>query len=712
MPLDANIWPSLEAADSDWRFLPVGKDKKPVDTDTGENLKGWPTCGGFDVDQIKALPGKHVWAVGLMTGPASGGVLAVDFDGPGSEEKFLEVCGHDSCELPKSISWTSGKEGRRQIAFRVPDEWWDSLVNRKTYDQLLELRWRNHQSVVAGEHPETEGYRWVEGCSPIDVEVADAPDWLLHPLLRTYQLEVDNSDKRPAEADIRSMEKAIDAMEYIPIEVLDDYDDWVKLGMAMQWANPEWLGMWIDLSKKSAKFDEQDCKRKWRSFSHDKQGGITLGTLFWFAGKGGWKYSDSIEAIRPTQIEEQVENADGTITSVIRDQRYTEAIDEMLKAVINSDDDKAMDKRAEIMSRWKQTNATIEAKLFQRFMQQQIGVKAKSKRLSLDLSRIQGLNYLVEGFLVDNDLNLFFGKAGSGKTTAALGAAFSSIRGTGFLDHTQPSPKRKTLFIASDSGAAPLKACLQDMGLIGIPETAEGERKMFHVWAADEGQGQEKWVADLKGCIQLLTFIKDEGIGLVMIDSCKSICSGESADYTSNQWVTAMLTFMKEVLAPHCCLVLINHDGVARGAAAGAKAWAEIPSSVHEIQAVEEDGRPTDRRRWITLKNRIGGLRAFEYEMIDGELSLCMGQEKVNNCLHNIVYCLMQAEVEEGRQYLTRKELYERLCTASGIKRKTLSNTLTLAVRAKDPEIEPVPGVRGAYRLSQQSREISPPLAS
>ena len=98
--------------------------------------------------------------------------------------------------------------------------------------------------------------------------------------------------------------------------------------------------------------------------------------------------------------------------------------------------------------------------------------------------------------------------------------------------------------------------------------------------------------------------------------------------------------------------------------------------------------------------------------MIDGELSLCMGQEKVNNCLHNIVYCLMQAEVEEGRQYLTRKELYERLCTASGIKRKTLSNTLTLAVRAKDPEIEPVPGVRGAYRLSQQSREISPPLAS
>tara|TARA_E500000331_G_scaffold358220_1_gene423507 strand:+ start:44611 stop:46740 length:2130 start_codon:yes stop_codon:yes gene_type:complete len=709
MPLDETIWGALEAADSDWRFVPVGRNKKPINADTGDNVAKWQSSGGYDIDQIKDLPSQYVWAVGLLTGPASGGVLAVDFDGPGSEEKFLQICGRDSCELPKSISWTSGKEERRQVAFRVADEWWDSLVNRKHYDGVLELRWANHQSVVAGHHPETEGYRWVEGCSPIDVEVADAPDWLLHPLLRTYQEATDNGEEMPGKAEIRDMERAIDALEFIPIEVWNDYDDWLKVGMAMKWANPEWLDLWIEYSRKSSKFNEKTCQRKWKSF---KGGEIHLGTLFHYAKKGGWTSPDSIEVVRPTQVEVKVENADGTTTSVIRDQRYTEAIDEMLKAVVNNDDDKQMDKRAEIMSRWKQTNATIEAKLFNRFMQQQIGVKAKSKRLSLDLSRIQGLNYLVEGFLVDNDLNLFFGKAGSGKTTAALGAAFSSIRGTGFLDHTQPSAKRKTLFIASDSGAAPLKACLQDMGLIGIPETSEGGRKMFHVWAADEGQGQEKWVADLKGCIQLLSFVKEEGIGLVMIDSCKSICSGESADYTSNQWVTAMLTFMKEVLAPHCCLVLINHDGVARGAAAGAKAWAEIPSSVHEIQSIEEDGRPTDRRRWITLKNRIGGLRSFEYEMIDGQLGLCMGQERINNCLDKIVYCLMQAQCEEGLKYLTRKQLYERLCTTGDIKRKTLSNTLTLAVRAKEPEIEPVANVRGAYKLSQQSLETRQSLAS
>ncbi|MEK9983767.1 MAG: hypothetical protein VW879_03410, partial [Opitutae bacterium] len=252
-----------------------------------------------------------------------------------------------------------------------------------------------------------------------------------------------------------------------------------------------------------------------------------------------------------------------------------------------------------------------------------------------------------------------------------------------------------------DSGAAPLKATLQDMGLIGIPETSEGPDKAFHVWAADEGQGQENWVADLKGCIQLLEFVKEEGIGLVMVDSCKSICAGESADYTSNQWVTAMLTWMKEVLAPHCCLVLINHDGVARGAAAGAKAWAEIPSSVHEIQLVEEDGRPTDRRRWITLKNRLGGVRTFEYEMNDGQLSLSMGQEKIHNCLDQIVYALMEALADEGRKYLTRKELLERLMR-KGVQRKTIINTLTIAVRARRPEIEPQPNVRGGYRLVGQ----------
>lgn len=703
MPIDEKIWPALEAADSDWRFVPVGYDKRPINAHTGDKLKEWQKSGGYDVDQIQELPNKWIRAVGLLTGPASGGVLAVDFDGPGSEEVFTELFGRDSCELPKSISWTSGKEERRQVAFRVSEDWWDSLVNRKSFDNVLELRWGCHQSVVAGHHPETGGYRWLEGCSPIDVEVAEAPEWLLSPLLKTYDRKRDASEEMPAQAEISDQEKALDALEFIPDYCWDNYDAWLRIGMALQWANPEWLDIWIDYSKKSDKFNEGVCRRKWKSFG--KKSGTHLGTLFWYAKKGGWHAPDEIEVPTVvTQVEEEVIGEDGEITTVIRDQTYTEAVDEMLQAIVDGDDDKAMDKRAEIMTRWRQTNATIEAKLFQRFMQQSTGIKARAKRRSLDLSRVQGLDYLVDGFLIDNDLNLFFGKAGSGKTTAALGAAFASIRGTGFLDHNHASPKRRTLFIASDSGAAPLKATLQDMGLIGIPETSEGADKAFHVWAADEGQGQEKWVADLKGCIQLLEFVKEEDIGLVMVDSCKSICAGESADYTSNQWVTAMLTWMKEVLAPHCCLVLINHDGVARGAAAGAKAWAEIPSSVHEIQLVEEDGRPTDRRRWITLKNRLGGVRTFEYEMIDGQLSLAMGQEKIHNCLDQIVYTLMEALAEEGRKYLTRKELLERLMR-KGVQRKTIINTLTIAVRARKPEIEPQPNVRGGYRLVEQEME-------
>lgn len=39
-----------------------------------------------------------------MTGPVSGGLLAVDFDGPGSEEQFQQVFNLPSSELPASIS--------------------------------------------------------------------------------------------------------------------------------------------------------------------------------------------------------------------------------------------------------------------------------------------------------------------------------------------------------------------------------------------------------------------------------------------------------------------------------------------------------------------------------------------------------------------------------------------------------------------------------
>jgi len=133
-----------------------------------------------------------------------------------------------------------------------------------------------------------------------------------------------------------------------------------------------------------------------------------------------------------------------------------------------------MQLRAETIARFRRTDAQIEAALFKLHTQQEIGSNATAEPESLDLSRISGMDWLIEGFIPDNDLTLLWGNAGSGKTTAALAAGSSVVFGAGLLDHSQPAPIGSVLFIASDSGAPPLYAAMQDMGMAERPELQDG----------------------------------------------------------------------------------------------------------------------------------------------------------------------------------------------------------------------------------------------
>ena len=132
-------------------------------------------------------------AVGVLAGPPSGGLLFVDHDGPSATAK-LEELGLPLRELPHTVCVTSGRDGRFQAIYRVPEEFWPAMRGQRVYKtgvcdedgkaQQLDLRWSGHQSVVLGAHPETSGYRWIRDRSPADVPVADAPVRLIELLLR------------------------------------------------------------------------------------------------------------------------------------------------------------------------------------------------------------------------------------------------------------------------------------------------------------------------------------------------------------------------------------------------------------------------------------------------------------------------------------------------------------------------------------------------
>jgi hypothetical protein len=109
--------------------------------------------------------------------------------------------------LPPTVALSSGRIGRECRAYRAPEQYWGSIerVDRKTgvkgpdgKDEALDLRWSRggeapaFQSVVVGVHPATGAYQWLPGCAPNEIEVADAPLWMIESMLVDRQTETPN----------------------------------------------------------------------------------------------------------------------------------------------------------------------------------------------------------------------------------------------------------------------------------------------------------------------------------------------------------------------------------------------------------------------------------------------------------------------------------------------------------------------------------------
>lgn len=82
--------------------------------------------------QTNAEGKKCAWTgVSLVTGPMSGGIMAVDFDGPLALTKYFELSGGVS--YPTTKRWTSGKPGHFQILLSVPRSRWENLAATKFF---------------------------------------------------------------------------------------------------------------------------------------------------------------------------------------------------------------------------------------------------------------------------------------------------------------------------------------------------------------------------------------------------------------------------------------------------------------------------------------------------------------------------------------------------------------------------------------------------
>lgn len=181
--------------------------------------------------------------VGLLLGPVSGGLVALDFDGATAWTWFEQRIG---CALPGTVMWTSGKDSRCQMAFRVPEQYWDYVRTQKitnTRDDLIaegegfEFRWTGCQSVMPpSELSDGRKYDWI--VNPTEIDVAELPDEILaHWLTLGDNSTVVNTN--PIEdIDINQVnERSFNRVAEMLLELKKTYtdlpyDDWFRIAFA------------------------------------------------------------------------------------------------------------------------------------------------------------------------------------------------------------------------------------------------------------------------------------------------------------------------------------------------------------------------------------------------------------------------------------------------------------------------------------------------
>ena len=197
--------PLVERLPKDWRFCVCNGNKVPQGSEwqnhpfTHETLVEAQNSGVFTTLWLTPSDGREPFnvplswckSIGVICGPQSGGLLMLDHDGKSCDHLIEKLSGVSLTEaLPKSPVVTSGISGRYQIAYRVPEHFWDAIATRQIATgvnapngkaELLEFRWEGAQSIVLGEHPETGSYRWVY--HPQDIPVAEVPLWVIEQML-------------------------------------------------------------------------------------------------------------------------------------------------------------------------------------------------------------------------------------------------------------------------------------------------------------------------------------------------------------------------------------------------------------------------------------------------------------------------------------------------------------------------------------------------
>ena len=366
--------------------------------------------------------------------------------------------------------------------------------------------------------------------------------------------------------------------------------------------------------------------------------------------------------------------------------RFTFFIDDLITAIRQEDEDEEMRIMKEIKFRFKLSDDQITRKVMKHFYHIKSDFRP-ALNPSVDLSTVEPLTYLMDGWLLQGDVSLTYGSYGSGKTTHALYKAYKLAKGESILDRDAPCKKGKSLFICTDGGVTTFKKAMYDLGIEDDPVFQKGEEQKIFVWGFDAKQGQQAWYGNINGIIKLENFVQFEDIDYVVFDSAKSISSG-AFNYLDNVQVRDFIRVIRDVIAKpnNAHMEILSHDGTARGAHAGAKSWAEEASMVISLKPnIDEDSKKQNGVTAEFKKDRAANIdprRRVTYRLEECEMVLEDDKEIVGSC-NDVILEIMSDFYKQGQTEVRRADIVTTAFNIASAARKTVDNTLGNMVNSK-----------------------------
>ena len=244
-------------------------------------INGWKENASMDPDIIRQWHERFPAANWAMPTGQNSGLFVVDIDNHDPKKNGFETWDMLRNEHPEPIETPSQKTGGggQQLFFSFPAGH-DIAGKADALGPGIDTRANNNYVLIPPSRTKDD---YIFELPPEDTPLQALPEWILARVNgRTQQKTEPRLESEYTASDIQ---KAVEALHKLSPSRADNYDEWLRVGMALKRLGPVGLELWDEWSKQSSKWNEGATAEKWKTFDEagTDPGRVSLGTLLYWA---------------------------------------------------------------------------------------------------------------------------------------------------------------------------------------------------------------------------------------------------------------------------------------------------------------------------------------------------------------------------------------------------------------------------------------------